>query len=275
MKLSFLNAYQFSTRAATLCLVVAVISFFGCSDAPTADTSNLPVSQASTPTSTQSAATVATEFSSSSNTATAASQIQNVVGESPVALISQATATQESPATQQAEAAVVQEAAAVQESVPTEPGGVLEKAGDLFDRAKSTTGSTAKGAKDWVQDKIGGAADASSAATQDTVKWATDTFESLKSQGLTTANDASEWLSQDWKNMESWEYHIVVMSGKSDGDITTELNELGKHGWECYEVSDRNDNLKFYMKKRRESYLRHLPFKDFIKLVPLMQQANQ
>jgi len=168
----------------------------------------------------------------------------------------------------------------VQESAPAAQAqeGMLKKAGDLFDRAKSTTGSTAQGAKDWMQDKIGGAADASSAATEDTIKWATDTFDSLKSQGLTTANDASEWLSQDWKNMESWEYQIISMDGKNDEEKIAKLNELGKNGWECYHVSngnERNPVEKFYVKKRRESYLRHLPFKDFIKLVPLLQQANQ
>lgn len=153
--------------------------------------------------------------------------------------------------------------------------GMLQRAGDLFDRAKSTTGETAKGAKDWVQDKIGGAADASSAAAEDTLKWATDTFESLKSQGLTTASDTSQWLSQDWKNMESWEYNIVAFSQKTDEEKSQQLNELGKNGWECYHVSGTDAAQKFYLKKRKESFLRHLPFKDFIKLVPLMQQANQ
>ena len=75
--------------------------------------------------------------------------------------------------------------------------------------------------------------------------------------------------------MESWEYKIISVDGKSDDEKTTELNKLGKNGWECYHVSDRGEAEKFYVKKRRESYLRHLPFKDFIKLVPLLQQANQ
>lgn len=150
-----------------------------------------------------------------------------------------------------------------------------QKAGDLLHQATDATGETAMGAKDWVQDKIGAASGASSAAAQDTLQWATDTFESLKSQGLTTASDTSEWLSQDWKNMESWEYTILSFSDVSDEQKTNELNSHGKNGWECYHVSDAGSAQKFYLKKRKESFLRHLPFKDFIKLVPLMQHANQ
>jgi len=186
-----------------------------------------------------------------------------------------------SPSAQEVQAAPTPEVTSAQETggaaaeAPEAQDGVLKKAGDLLDRAKSTTGSTAQGAREWVQDKIGGAADASSAATEDTIKWATDTFESLKSKGLTTANDTSQWLSQDWKNIESWEYQIIAMDGKSDEEKTNELNELGKNGWECYHVSNSGPTERFYVKKRRESYLRHLPFKDFIKLVPLLQQANQ
>ena len=150
-----------------------------------------------------------------------------------------------------------------------------QKAGDLLKQAKDATGETAMGAKDWMQDKIGGATDASTAAAQDTLKWATETFESLKSQGLTTANNTSEWLSQDWKNMESWEYKIHSFDDASDKQKSDELNSLGKQGWECYHVSDIGTIQKFYLKKRKESFLRHLPFKDFIKLVPLMQQATR
>ena len=149
-----------------------------------------------------------------------------------------------------------------------------QKAGDLLKQAKDATGESAMGAKNWMQDKIGGATDATSAAAQDSLQWATDTFESLKSQGLTTASDTSEWLSQDWKNMESWEYTITSFAQESDEEKTEKLNTLGKNGWECYHVSDVGATQKFYLKKRKESFLRHLPFKDFIKLVPLMNQGN-
>ena len=233
-------------RLITIGLVAVVLQFSGCGNAPTVDLDDpSPALEASS---------------------VPAAAVTNVVAEPPA----------ETPPQEEAQAAQTPQAIPVEGGVPAAEAkeGMLKKAGDLFDRAKSTTGSTAQGAKDWMQDKIGGAADASSAATEDTIKWATDTFESLKSQGLTTASDTSEWLQQDWKNMESWEYQIVSMDEKTDAEKTDELNKLGKNGWECYHVSDGQVE-KFYVKKRRESYLRHLPFKDFIKLVPLLQQANQ
>ena len=234
-----------------IALGLASLQFSGCGHAPTVDLDDPPP---------------ASPANIEEASADPAPAITNVVA---VAQPPQETAPQEGAQTPQA--------IPVEGGVPAAEAqeGMLKKAGDLFDRAKSTTGSTAQGAKDWMQDKISGAADASSEATEDTIKWATDTFESLKSQGLTTANDTSEWLMQDWKNMESWEYQIISMDGKTDDEKTTELNRLGKSGWECYHVSDRGQIEKFYVKKRRESYLRHLPFKDFIKLVPLLQQASQ
>lgn len=147
-------------------------------------------------------------------------------------------------------------------------GGVLKTAGDLFEKAKSGTGATAKGAKDWVQDKLSGAASASGEAADDTMKWATDTFNSLKDKGLTTASDTSEWLTQDWKNMQSWEYKTVAITEATDGNsIDDQLNKLGGQGWECFHV----EGTMFYFKKPADSYLRHIPFKDYIKLVPLLQ----
>lgn len=244
-----------SKRLALLCLVAALIPFSGCADSSTVDLdgensqSTLPVPVAA--------------FSESSTSA------QNEVS------TTKTIAVPANGPVQQAVAIEVQEKGSAAPAPEPDSEGVFKKAGDLFDKAKSTTGSTAKGAKDWVQDKIGGAADASSAATEDTIKWATDTFESLKAKGLTTASDTSEWLSQDWKNMESWEYRIERMS-KADGEIVNALNELGKNGWECYHVSEKDDGntQRFYLKKRKDSYLRHLPFNDFIKLVPLLQQAD-
>lgn len=186
-----------------------------------------------------------------------------------------------------------------QEGVPAvakqeaEPAGVLEKAGDLFDQAKEKTGKTAKdasgwvkdkfsdaaestgdaakGASGWVQDKIGGAAEATGETAEETMKWASDTFKSLKEKGLTTASDTSEWLTQDWKNMQSWEYKVINIEETDNEALTAKLNELGKEGWDCLHIS----GSKHYFKKPADSYLRHLPFNDFIKLVPLIHKASQ
>ena len=148
--------------------------------------------------------------------------------------------------------------------------GLLEKAGDFLEKAKSDTGATAQGAQDWVTQKIGDAANAGGESATDAMSWANDTFESLKENGLTNAENTSQWLKQDWKNMQSWEYKTIELEETADAPLDKQLNTLGAAGWECFHI----DSGKFYFKKPADSYLRHLPFNDFIKLIPLLQQAR-
>lgn len=151
--------------------------------------------------------------------------------------------------------------------------GVLGQASRFLEQAKNKTGQTASGASRWVQERMGGAADAGTQTADEMWEWANQTYDSLKSQGLTTAKDTSDWLSQDWKNIESWEYKIVTLAG-TDEEMTRELNALGTVGWECFNSEIRDDGRRFYFKKPKFSYLRQLPFKDVIKLVPMMNQGN-
>ena len=162
-----------------------------------------------------------------------------------------------------------------QEETKQEPeSGVLGTAGKLLEQAKSKSGSTAAGASKWVQDKLSGAAEAGNDTVDDTWEWANDTYDSLKSQGLTTAKSTSEWLGQDWNNMESWEYKVVTLGG-TDDELAGELNALGKQGWECFHTEAKTPGIRFYLKKPTFSYLRQLPFKDVIKLVPLMNNGEK
>jgi hypothetical protein len=152
--------------------------------------------------------------------------------------------------------------------------GVLGKAGELLKKATAQGGQTAKGAGQWVQEQLGGAADAGGKTAEETWAWANETFEMLKAKGLTTASNTSEWLGQDWSNMESWEYKIVTL-GDTDEGLTNTLNELGKLGWECFETETRLDGTRFFFKKPTFSYLRQMPFKDLIKLAPLMNNGEK
>lgn len=153
--------------------------------------------------------------------------------------------------------------------------GVLGTAGRLLDKAKSKGGSAAVGASQWVQDKIDGAANASGQTADDTWKWANETFEALKAQGLTTSKTTSDWLGQDWKKMESWEYKVVTIDG-TDDELAERLNGFGKQGWECFNAENKSAGMvRFYLKKPTFSYLRQLPFKDVIKLVPMMNMEGK
>ncbi|MDB4372252.1 hypothetical protein N9Z53_00615 [Mariniblastus sp.] len=156
-----------------------------------------------------------------------------------------------------------------------EDGSVFSQAGKMVGDAATKSVKSASDAGQWVQETLGDATKSGAQSAADTWDWANETFESLKSQGLTSAQSTSQWLGQDWKNMESWQYQIVVLDGEP-AEVAKKLNELGEQGWECFEVTDlTSTSTKFYMKKPTFSYLRQLPFKDVIKLVPLMNTGEK
>lgn len=163
----------------------------------------------------------------------------------------------------------------VQDETTDKPAsGVLGTASKLLEKAKSKGGSTASGASKWVQDKISGATEAGNQSADETLEWANQTYDSLKSQGLTTAKSTSEWLGQDWSNMESWEYKVITLAG-TDDELAEKLNAFGKQGWECFNTEAKSEGTRFYLKKPTFSYLRQLPFKDVIKLIPMMNNPGE
>ena len=105
---------------------------------------------------------------------------------------------------------------------------------------------------------------------EDTMKWANETYEALKSKGLTTASNAGSWLTQDFKNMNAWEYKVVFIPSKQPADAEKALNQLGADRWECFHVQPSASSLMFYFKKPKRSYLRSLPTSDLMRLVPMM-----
>ncbi len=106
---------------------------------------------------------------------------------------------------------------------------------------------------------------------EDTMKWANETFEALKNKGLTTANDAGSWLTQDFKNMNAWEYKVVFVADKQPAAAEKTLNQLGAQRWECFHVQPHAASLMFYFKKPKRSYLKSLPTSDLMRLVPMMK----
>ena len=132
--------------------------------------------------------------------------------------------------------------------------------------------------KKWFGDRMkdvadGGsnAAESASEAANDTMEWANSTYKYLKDQGLTTANSASQWLADDYQNMGAWQYKVATFSVDGE-DIEKRLNELGRVGWECFDVDPAmgNSGKVYYFKRRARSYLRNVPLRDLLKLAPLM-----
>ena len=158
--------------------------------------------------------------------------------------------------------------AAVQQE---EASGLIGKAGKLLNGAKQVTGQQAAETGQWLKGAWDGASNSTGSAVDGSLDWANETYKSLKDQGLTTASSTGEWLSEDWNNMESFRYKVLATSSVPAEDLEDKLNELGKQGWECFSVDDQ----RMIFKKAPESYLRRLPFKDILRLAPLLNQMKQ
>lgn len=155
-----------------------------------------------------------------------------------------------------------------QQAAPQD-SSLMGKAKNFMKKAQSAGSNSVQSATGWVQDQMGNAQN----RTNDAMDWANETFQSLKAQGLTSAESTSDWLISDWKNMESWEYEVVSMGDATGSEtLKSKLNELGKQGWECFHVSVDGKTMMF--KRARESYLRRLPFKDLLRLAPLLNQGK-
>ena len=102
------------------------------------------------------------------------------------------------------------------------------------------------------------------------MKWANEMYQSLKDKGMTTAGSTKEWLTSDWKAMGAWEYKIVKVDTSDLANTEKRLNELGKDNWECFHVAARGDSEFMYFKKPAKSFLKNVPFKDALHLIPLM-----
>ncbi len=151
---------------------------------------------------------------------------------------------------------------------------VLEQASDLLGKAKDPGGISVSKAADWLQSQLDGAAETGSSTAEGTLGWATEMYQSLKEQGLTTAGSTREWVADDWKNMGAWEYKVFEMEGLGPMEIEKKLTELGKQRWECFHVMTLSGNTRMFFKRPAKSYLKNVPLKDMMRLIPLLDNGN-
>ncbi len=154
-----------------------------------------------------------------------------------------------------------------------EKGGIGGKMADLVEQAKSKAPSL-----DDVKKMLNDAGDATGQTTDDTMKWVNEIYKSLSDRGMTSAKSAGDWVAEDWSSMYAWQYKVVSVDSKQIADnpevLAEKLNESGEQRWECFHVSDGIDGTMFYMKRRKKSYLKHVPLKDMMRLIPLLDNDN-
>lgn len=151
--------------------------------------------------------------------------------------------------------------------------GVLDKMSDLVKKAKSKAPSMEE-----MKKMLSDAGETTSQTADDSMKWVEEAYNSLSKRGLTSAKSASDWLKNDWNSMNTWEYQVLFVSAEemsSTPDVLeSKLNEAGARRWECFSVSENKTGIKFFMKRQKKSYLKNVPLKDMMKLVPLLDGDN-
>lgn len=139
-----------------------------------------------------------------------------------------------------------------------------DKLGSLMEKAKSNAPSM-----DDVKGMFNKAGDATEQTADDAMAWANDMYKSLSERGMTTSSNVTDWISEDWNNINAWEYQVINVGADTESQ-QEKLNESGKQRWECFHVSETSTGITFYMKRQKKSYMKSLPLKDMLKLVPLL-----
>lgn len=140
-----------------------------------------------------------------------------------------------------------------------------DKFDDLVDHAKSNTPSM-----DDVKTMLTSVGDTTEKTTDDAMAWANEMYKSLSEQGKTHTGNVKDWIAEDWNNASAWEYQVISVDDNDPAMLQEKLNEAGKQRWDCFHVSDGGTATTFYMKRQKKSYMKNLPLRDMLKLVPLV-----
>ena len=97
-------------------------------------------------------------------------------------------------------------------------------------------------------------------------------LEELKSDNLEKSEKAKNWIEEDIKRIGDWEYKVVKTKSSNIEEIEENLNELGTDRWECFWVEKREEEIVFYFKKPKISYLQKIPKGELLKMIDSTKQ---
>ncbi|MFC1838857.1 hypothetical protein ACFL1N_04695 [Thermodesulfobacteriota bacterium] len=91
-------------------------------------------------------------------------------------------------------------------------------------------------------------------------------IEELKSDNLEKSEKAKNWIEEDLKKIGDWEYKVLKISTAETEEIEKKLNQLGNDRWECFWLEKRKDEIVFYFKRNKISYLQKIPSGELLKI---------
>ena len=151
-----------------------------------------------------------------------------------------------------------------------QPPGYWDRVTSLYEQAKASGETSAANARDWIAELYGSAKSSGAATASETSAWVSGLYDRAKQSGETSADTVKEWVMDDIQQIDSWQYKTLQVRPADVGDTMNDLNRLGAERWECFWVQENADVTTFYLKRAGRSYLRHLPSKELIRLLPLL-----
>ena len=146
-----------------------------------------------------------------------------------------------------------------------------QQAQHFYEQAKESGSTTASSASAWVAELYDTAISGTQDATKSSADWIAGKYEEALQAGETSATSTKEWVMDDLGKIGTWKYKVLEIRSDDAELIEQELTELGARRWECFHVLSNADKTVFYLKRSHRSYLRYLPAKDLLRLVPLLQ----
>ena len=99
-----------------------------------------------------------------------------------------------------------------------------------------------------------------------------EAYNKVKETGTSVPNNAIEWATEDIKKIGDWDYKVVSLVGNTPDEIESKLNEYGANRWEVFWVENTGDKRLIYMKRSARSYLKHIPLREALKVIPVDQE---
>ena len=101
---------------------------------------------------------------------------------------------------------------------------------------------------------------------------AQEAYTKALNSGGQIAKDTKTWVQEDLKRLGAWEYKIVEIGESPVSALEDELQKLGDKRWECFHILERGTKTRFFLKRRKVSYLRSAPALDLLDLAPSLNR---
>jgi hypothetical protein len=93
-------------------------------------------------------------------------------------------------------------------------------------------------------------------------------YKKAKDAGEAVPDSVLEWAKQDIRKINDWEYRVIESGPMNPQEREAMLNRYGRERWECFWIEEEGELKRFHFKRRARSYLKHIPFKDLLKILP-------